>query len=85
MVIPMLDAMGNGWTYTVVSIMWILFSPGLWALMKYGSRWRQQKKKITLHAKGEVAKIEREQSDGAVKEEVDERHKNQRGKERGED
>ena len=43
-VVPMIDKMGVGWTYTFASLVWIAFSPLLWALMKYGPKWRKEKK-----------------------------------------
>ena len=43
-VVPMIDRMGVGWTYTFSSLVWIAFSPLLWALMKYGPKWRKEKK-----------------------------------------
>lgn len=35
-VVPMIDRMGVGWTYTFASLVWIALSPSLWLLMKYG-------------------------------------------------
>ena len=43
-VVPMIDRMGVGWSYTFASLVWIAFSPLLWALMKYGPKWRKEKK-----------------------------------------
>ena len=43
-VVPMIDRMGIGWAYTFSGLVWIAFSPLLWALMKYGPIWRKQKK-----------------------------------------
>ena len=43
-VVPMIDKWGVGWTYTFASLVWIAFSPSLWALMKYGPIWRKAKK-----------------------------------------
>ena len=43
-VVPMIDRMGVGWTYTFASLVWIAFSPLLWALMKLGPNWRKAKK-----------------------------------------
>ena len=43
-VVPMINKMGVGWTYTFASLVWIAFSPSLWALMKYGPIWRKAKK-----------------------------------------
>lgn len=43
-VLPMIDRMGVGWAYTFASLVWIALSPSLWLLMKYGPRWRKEKK-----------------------------------------
>jgi len=43
-VVPMVNKIGVGWTYTSASLVWIAFSPCLWALMKYGAKWRKEKK-----------------------------------------
>lgn len=43
-VVPMIERMGVGWAYTFASLLWIAFSPCLWALMKYGPKWRKAKK-----------------------------------------
>ena len=43
-VVPMINRMGVGWTYTFAGLVWIAFSPFLWALMKYGPIWRKEKK-----------------------------------------
>jgi len=40
----MVNKIGVGWTYTFASLVWIAFSPCLWALMKYGAKWRKEKK-----------------------------------------
>lgn len=43
-VVPMIDKMGVGWTYTFASLVWIGLSPCLWALTRYGPEWRKDKK-----------------------------------------
>lgn len=43
-VVPMIDKMGVGWTYTFASLVWIALSPTLWLLMRYGPGWRKEKK-----------------------------------------
>ncbi|KAL2041487.1 hypothetical protein N7G274_005869 [Stereocaulon virgatum] len=44
LVVPMIDRLGAGWTYTFASLIWLTFSPLLWALMWYGPRWRKATK-----------------------------------------
>jgi multidrug resistance protein len=53
-VVPMINRLGVGWTYTFASLTWLTFSPLLWALMWYGPRWRKVKK---------VKKDEKEKAD----------------------
>ena len=43
-VVPMINRMGVGWAYTFASLVWVLFSPLLLAMMKYGPIWRKEKK-----------------------------------------
>ena len=43
-IIPMSDAMGNGWAYTVLAALFALASAGPLASMKYGMQWRKAKK-----------------------------------------
>ena len=43
-VIPIIDRLGIGWTYTLFGLVWIAFSPLLWVLIQYGPLWRRQKK-----------------------------------------
>lgn len=42
-VIPMIEAMGAGWAYTLSAMVWVFFSPTLWILMKLGPKWRKEK------------------------------------------
>jgi MFS family permease len=42
LVIPMIDAMGIGWTCTFFSLVVIAFSPLLWYIMKHGPEWRRE-------------------------------------------
>lgn len=42
LVVPMIDAMGIGWTSTFFSFVVIAFSPLLWYIMKHGPRWRRE-------------------------------------------
>lgn len=43
--IPMLKAVGRGWTYTIAAGIWVLSTPLLLVVMPYGSRWRKEKKR----------------------------------------
>lgn len=43
MVIPLLNAIGVGWTSVLVAGVWTLMSPIVLLVMKYGPRWREEK------------------------------------------
>ena len=64
-VLPVIDRMGVGWAYTFASLVWITLSPSLWLLMKYGPRWRKEKKEKEdgrAKANAEKAQIEAEKA-----------------------
>lgn len=42
-VIPVINRIGLGWTDTSAAFIWLLFSPMLWAVMKWGYGRRQDK------------------------------------------
>lgn len=44
---PMVEAMGTGWSYTVLALIVVGFTPCLMVVMRYGMGWRQQKKDET--------------------------------------
>lgn len=39
-IVPMIEAMGPGWTFTLWGLIFVAIIPMLWALCKYGPRWR---------------------------------------------
>ena len=41
---PMLNAWGAGWTYTFFSLLWVVFSPACFLLIKKGPQWRRERK-----------------------------------------
>lgn len=43
-IIPMADAMGYGWAYTILALLFFVTSTGSAASMVYGVKWRKQKK-----------------------------------------
>ncbi|KAK5047715.1 hypothetical protein LTR84_006380 [Exophiala bonariae] len=52
LVIPMINAIGVGWTCTLFSVFFVAGSPLLWFIMKHGPRWRREaaeKKKTKDH------------------------------------
>ncbi|KAJ5378224.1 uncharacterized protein N7496_005633 [Penicillium cataractarum] len=40
---PLIEAIGIGWTGTIVAVLWALFSPLLWLVFLRGHSWRQMK------------------------------------------
>ena len=43
-IVPMSDAMGNGWAYTIIGLLFAVASIGPVYTMKYGIKWRRSKK-----------------------------------------
>jgi MFS family permease len=42
-IIPMIEAMNPGWTFTFVGLLYIIYMPLLWVIMKWGPIWRAEK------------------------------------------
>ncbi|GIJ85142.1 hypothetical protein Asppvi_003998 [Aspergillus pseudoviridinutans] len=38
---PLIQRIGIGWTATLIAFLWVLFSPCLWAVFRWGHRWRE--------------------------------------------
>jgi len=57
LVIPMIEAMGIGWTSTVFSLLVVAFSPLLWFIMKHGPRWRRQAAENLKHKLGDAGEV----------------------------
>jgi hypothetical protein len=49
--VPMINAIGVGWTCTFLGLVVIAFSPVLWYIMKQGPRWRRGSKEKAEHKK----------------------------------
>lgn len=43
-ILPMTDAMGNGWAYTLLALLFLLTCGGLLVIVKYGISWRRERK-----------------------------------------
>ena len=43
-VLPLIDRIGRGWTYTFISLLWLVFSPLLWAVVKWGPSIREARR-----------------------------------------
>lgn len=63
---PMTDALGIGWAYTILALLFIISSAGPVATMKYGIEWRRAKKAKAERKK--EAKAERAERKSASKE-----------------
>jgi len=53
-IIPMIDAIGVGWTCTFLGLVIIAFSPILWYVMKNGPRWRREGREKAEQKKTEM-------------------------------
>ncbi|PWY87404.1 putative MFS transporter [Aspergillus heteromorphus CBS 117.55] len=40
---PMIDSWGIGWTATFIALMWVVLSPAMWAIYRWGLGWRKLK------------------------------------------
>ncbi|KAF7883630.1 uncharacterized protein EAF02_005550 [Botrytis sinoallii] len=43
LIVPMVDKMGLGWTYTFIALLYVVLSPMLFAVMKWGPGWRRER------------------------------------------
>lgn len=43
-IVPMSEAIGNGWSYTILALLFLASSSGIVVAMKYGMKWRGAKK-----------------------------------------
>jgi len=50
----MLNAFGRGWCFTFLSLVCLAFSPSLWALLRWGPGWREERR-LRLQSKKEKA------------------------------
>jgi hypothetical protein len=63
-IVPMSEAMGNGWAYTLLAVLFVVSSVGPALTMKYGIKWRKAKKdKSERRKKAKEAKAERRRQD----------------------
>ena len=51
-ILPIINAIGIGWAYTILALVFMAFAPMLLVIMRKGPRWRREKK-----AKAEKAKL----------------------------
>jgi hypothetical protein len=53
---PLIEAIGLGWTATLIAGLWVLFSPMLWLVYHRGHSWRQ-KADLKKHQKAETGRL----------------------------
>ncbi|EOO00447.1 putative major facilitator superfamily transporter protein [Phaeoacremonium minimum UCRPA7] len=41
-IVPMINAMGSGWAFTLIGLLYLVFAPVLLLIMKYGIKWRKE-------------------------------------------
>ncbi|KAI0427697.1 major facilitator superfamily domain-containing protein [Xylaria sp. FL1042] len=58
---PLMTAVGAGWAFTILSFSYLVFSPALWLVLKYGAKWREEKtQKAELKEKQQQQRGEKE-------------------------
>lgn len=45
-IVPMIDAMGSGWAYTLLAGLFLVFTPALVIIMRHGIRWRKERRPL---------------------------------------
>lgn len=65
-IVPMVEAMGPGWTFTFWGLVFIAIMPMLWLLTRYGPKWRAElaEKKARKEKERELAVAEAIPSEG---------------------
>jgi MFS family permease len=53
LILPMTQAMGLGWSYTFIALVYLLLSPMLLVVIKYGPLWRAERKEMRARAKAQ--------------------------------
>jgi multidrug resistance protein len=68
-IIQMIDAMGRGWCFTFVAGVVALFSPILWILVRWGPKWRDERRAregLKLNREEEKMEVERNTLDAGL-------------------
>ncbi len=42
-IIPLIDAISNGWAFTLIALVCLLMAPLLWVVMRWGPKWRTER------------------------------------------
>ena len=70
-IVPMTNALGRGWSYTLLALVFVGYSPTLLMIMKYGMQWRKENKEKQV----KKAEWKREKLSKKANEKQDEREK----------
>jgi MFS family permease len=69
----MINAMGRGWSFTLIALIFAVFSPTLWVIQRHGPKWREQRRQQALKQREkddatqkENEKMEASANDGGV-------------------
>ena len=67
-IIQMIDGMGRGWCFTFIAAVIFFTSPLLWVLLKWGPKWREERRVgMEKHKEQKTAKVrEAERSKGEI-------------------
>ncbi|KAF8863482.1 MFS general substrate transporter [Acephala macrosclerotiorum] len=63
LIVPMTDAIGLGWAYTFIGLLYVVLSPMLWVVIRWGPRWRREKREKAKRKEKEKKERE-EEKDG---------------------
>jgi MFS family permease len=63
-VVPMIEKVGPGWTFTFVGLLYVVWMPMLWVIMRFGPRWRKEKWEKRDSEVAEKEREERERNEG---------------------
>ena len=60
LVVPMINRLGRGWTYTLIGLVCIAFTPAYWVVMRRGPKWREERRLKEEKKKAKNADLGRE-------------------------
>ena len=67
-IVPMIEAMNAGWAFTFIGLVYLLWMPMIWVIVKWGPAWRKhaaekkERKEAARHAVNEAVKKDGEDS-----------------------
>ena len=72
-IVPMTNALERGWSYTLLALIFVGYSPILLVIMKYGMQWRKEKKGKQVEKDGR----KQEKQDAKAKEKLERKERNE--------